>query len=71
MGSRLKNPSIDFLFGFFLWGFGVDRFWLGDTGLGVVKIITCAGAGIWGIIDWFTAMTRAKKYNYNKLMMNF
>lgn len=71
MATEWKNPTVAFLFAFFLGGLGIDRFWLGDTGLGVVKIITCAGAGIWGIIDWFTAMTRAKKYNYNKLMMNF
>lgn len=71
MATEWKNPTIAFLFAFFLGGLGVDRFWLGDTGLGVVKIITCAGAGIWGIIDWFTVMNRAKMYNYNKLMMNF
>ena len=71
MATEWKNPTVAFLFAFFLGGLGIDRFWLGDTGLGVVKISTCAGPGIWGIIDWFRAMTRAKKYNYNKLMMNF
>ena len=71
MSTDWKNPTVGLLFAFFLGGLGIDRFWLGETGLGIVKIITCAGAGIWGIIDWFTAMTRAKKYNYNKLMMNF
>ena len=36
-----KNPTVGFLFAFFLGGFGADRFWLGDTGLAVVKLITC------------------------------
>lgn len=37
MATEWKNPTIAFLFAFFLGGLGVDRFWLGDTGLGVVK----------------------------------
>ena len=71
MATEWKNPTVAFLFAFFLGGLGVDRVWLGETGLGVVKLITCAGAGIWGLIDLFTVMNRAKMYNYNKLMMYF
>ena len=48
--------------------YGVDRFMLGDVGLGVAKLLTCGGMGIWAIIDIFTVTSRTKEYNYIKFM---
>ena len=66
--ANLKGGTMMFLIAFFLGGYGVDRFMLGETGLGVAKLLTCGGCGIWSIVDLFTVGGRTKKYNAEKIL---
>lgn len=47
---------------------GWERFWLDDIGLGIVKVITAYGCGIWWLIDVISAKKRAKAYNMKKFL---
>ncbi|RKT56603.1 TM2 domain-containing protein [Saccharothrix australiensis] len=31
--------------------FGIGRFYIGDTALGVAQLLTCGGCGLWSLID--------------------
>lgn len=60
-----KDPTTLLLFSIFLGHFGVDRFMLGQVGIGIVKLLTLGGCGIWTIIDWFLISDLTKKWNLN------
>lgn len=64
-----KDPTTILLVSIFLGTLGIDRFMLGDTGLGILKLLTGGVCGIMTIVDWFTVSKKAKETNYNNLMM--
>ena len=63
-GIQLKDPMIMLLLSLFLGSSGIDRFLLKEIGLGIIKLLTAGGCGIWTIVDWFLVMNRTREFNY-------
>ena len=66
--TELKDPTTILLVSIFLGSLGIDRFMIGDTGMGVLKLLTAGCCGVLTIIDWFSIQKKAKELNFNKLM---
>ena len=65
----IKDTTTLLLISIFLGGLGIDRFMLGDIGMGILKLLTGGVCGILTIIDWFTVQNRTRELNYNNIMM--
>ena len=64
---QLKDPTTSLIISILAGSLGIDRFMIGDTGLGVGKLLTCGGFGIWAIIDWFMIQEATREKNMQKL----
>lgn len=55
-----KEWMTTLLLAIFVGYLGIDRFYLGDTGLAIVKLLTLGGCGIWVLIDIITTATHSR-----------
>ena len=67
--TDLKDPTVVLLVSIFLGALGIDRFMIGDIGMGVLKLLICGLCGILTIIDWFTISKKVKQLNLSKVSM--
>lgn len=65
---QFKDPTITLIVSLLGGSLGIDRFYIGDMGLGIAKLITCGGLGIWTLVDWFLIMGAVREKNLQKLM---
>jgi len=64
---QFKDPTTSLIVSLLAGSLGVDRFLIGDSGLGVGKLLTCGGFGIWTIVDWFQIQKATKEKNLQKI----
>ena len=64
---QFKDPTTILIISILAGSLGIDRFMIGDTGMGVGKLLTCGGFGIWGIIDWFMIQGATREKNMAKM----
>lgn len=64
-----KDPTTMLLLSIFTGGWGVDRFIMGDVGMGVLKLLTGGVCGVLWIIDIVNSNRDTREYNY-RLFMN-
>ena len=54
-----KEYIIALLFSIFLGYLGIDRFYMGQVGMGIGKLLTGGGCGVWWLIDIILIATRS------------
>ena len=62
--QQYKDPTLMLVISILVGHFGVDRILLGQVGLGVAKLLTCGGLGVWTLVDWFLIMNETKEVNF-------
>lgn len=68
---NLKNPTVSLLLSALAGAWGVDRFYIGDIGMGVLKLLSCGGLYVWWIVDIFLISDATRQYNWRQIMISF
>lgn len=56
--SNQRDWLVALLLSIFIGELGIDRFYMGYIGLGILKLITLGGCGIWWLIDLILIATK-------------
>jgi len=63
MSKEWRDSLATMLLSWILGTLGIDRFYRGQIGLGVLKLLTAGGSGIWWLIDAIIATVRFGEEN--------
>ena len=61
--AERKDRTLILILSILVGHFGVDRFMVGDTGLGLLKLFTFGACGVWTVVDWFLILGRVDELN--------
>ena len=65
---QFQNPTVAIFLSLFGGICGIDRFYIGDTGIAIAKFLTFGGLIIWTSIDMFFIASATRESNYSKLI---
>ncbi len=75
--SDLKDPTLAIILSIIVGELGVDRFYIGDIGMGVGKLLVCIIVGtiscgtlfwVWWLVDIFLIQGATRKKNAEKIL---
>lgn len=70
-GESDKLFVVTWLFALLLGFFGVDHFYLGKVGTGILKLISIGGFGIWWLIDLILTLAGARRDNQGRPLAGY
>ncbi|MCQ2279069.1 MAG: TM2 domain-containing protein [Bacteroidales bacterium] len=68
MSLDFRDTTTILLLSLFFGGWGVDRFLVGDVGIGILKLLTGGCCGILWLIDLINHKKMTHNYNYKKFI---
>lgn len=66
--ARRKDGTTGLLLALFLGGFGAHRFYLGQTGLGIIYLLFCFVSWMVALVEVFLMKGRVERYNADVAM---
>lgn len=69
--SDLKDPTTALIITIcevFIGLHGISRFYIGDVGTGIAKLLTCGGCGIWWLVDLFLIQDATRRKNTERVI---
>ncbi|MEE1271979.1 MAG: TM2 domain-containing protein [Bacteroidales bacterium] len=64
------DPTVNVIVSVLVGSLGIDRFLIGQTDWGILKLLTGGALGVWTIVDWFQISGLTKEANMEKFNEN-